>query len=51
MIQQTPARLPRHQQIEVAIRIGFTAGHGAEHTQGMRAAPPGEPEFSESGPK
>jgi len=44
MIQQTPARLPRYQQIEVAVLIGFTAGHGAEHAQAVGAAPPGEPE-------
>jgi hypothetical protein len=33
MIQQTPARLPRYQQIEVAALVGFASGHGAEHAQ------------------
>ena len=40
MIHQTPARLPHHQQIEVAVFIGFTAGYGAEDTQAVCAAPP-----------
>ena len=31
MIQQAPARLPRYEKIEVAVLIGFTAGHRAEH--------------------
>ena len=44
VIHQAPARLPRHQQIEVAILIGFTAGHGAEPAQAVGAAPLGETE-------
>ena len=44
VIQQTPARLPRHQQIEAAVLIGFTAGHRAEYAQSVGAAPLGEPE-------
>jgi hypothetical protein len=39
MIQQTPARLPRYQQIEVAVLIGFTACHGTENAQIVGAAP------------
>ena len=46
MIQQTPARLPRYQEIEVAVLIGFTAGHRAEHAQAVGAAPLREPEDS-----
>src|ERR1017187_10291001 len=42
VIQQTPARFPGDQQIEVAVLIGFAAGHGAEHTQAVGASPPGE---------
>ena len=44
MIQQTPARLPGDPQVEVAILIGFTAGHGAEPAQAVGAAPLGETE-------
>jgi hypothetical protein len=44
MIQQTSARLPRYEQIEVAVLIRFTAGHGAEHAQAVSAAPLGEME-------
>ena len=44
MIQQTPARLPGDKQIEVAVLIGFTAGHGTKHTQAVGAAPLGEAE-------
>jgi hypothetical protein len=36
MIQQTPARFPGDQQIEVAILIGFTAGHRAEYAHVAR---------------
>jgi hypothetical protein len=43
VIHQAAARLPRHQQIEVAVLVGFTAGYGAKHTQAMRAATPGKP--------
>ena len=42
MIQQTPARFPRDQQIEVAVLVGFTAGHGTEYTHIVGAAPLGE---------
>ena len=44
VIQQTPARFPRYQQIEVAVLIGFTTGHGAEHAQAVGAAPLSEAE-------
>jgi len=44
VIQQTPARLPRYQQIEVAVLIGFTAGHRAEPVKAVGAVPRGEPE-------
>jgi hypothetical protein len=44
VIEQTPARFPRYQQIEVAALIGFTAGHGSEHAQAVGAALPGESE-------
>lgn len=43
VIHQASARLPGHQQIEVAILIGFTTGHRAEHTQAVGTALPGEP--------
>jgi hypothetical protein len=42
VIEQTPARLPRYQQIEVAVLIGIAAGHGSEHPQAVGAALPGE---------
>jgi hypothetical protein len=42
MVQQTPARLPGDQQIEVAARIGVATGHGAEHAQVVGAVPFGE---------
>jgi toxin HigB-1 len=44
VIHQTPARLPGDQEIEVAILIGFTSGHGAKHTQAVGAALLGEAE-------
>ena len=44
MIQQAPARLPCYEKIRVAVLIGFTSGHRAEHAQGVGAAPLGEPE-------
>ena len=39
MVQQTSARLPGDQQVEVAARIGVATGHGAEHTQVVGAVP------------
>ena len=44
MIQQTPAWLPRYQQIEVAALVGLASGNGAEYTQIVGAMPRGEPE-------
>ena len=44
MIQQTPAWLPRYQQVEVAALVGFASGHRAEHPQVVGAVPRGEPE-------
>ena len=44
MIQQTPARLPRDQQIEIAVLIGVTAGHGTEYTYVKSATTLGEAE-------
>ncbi len=34
MIQPAPARLPCYEKIRVAVLIGFTSGHRAEHAQG-----------------
>ena len=42
VIQQTPARLPRYQQIEVAVLIRFATGYRAEHAQVAGAALLGE---------
>jgi hypothetical protein len=44
VIEQTPAWLPRYQQIEIAVLISFTASHGSEHPQAVGAALFGEPE-------
>ena len=44
MIQQAPAGLPFYQQIEIAVLIRFTSGHGAKNAQAVGAALPGEPE-------
>jgi hypothetical protein len=44
MIQQAPAGLPFYQQIEIAVLIRFTSGHGAKNAQAVGAATPGEPE-------
>jgi hypothetical protein len=45
VIEQTPAWFPRYQQIEVAVLIGFAAGHGSEHAQAVGAALFGEPKY------
>ena len=42
-VKQTPAGLPRYQQIEVAVLIRITAGRGSKHAQAVSAVPPCQP--------
>lgn len=44
MIHEAAARVPRHQQIEIAVGMGFPTGHGTEDTKVMRAVQTGETE-------
>jgi hypothetical protein len=45
MVQQTPARFPSDQQVQIAILVSLATCHGAEHTQALCAALLGEPEY------
>ena len=40
VVEEAAPRFPVHQQVEVARGVGFTARHGAEHSQVAGAAPP-----------
>ena len=42
VVQQNPARLPTHQQVEIAAFLGLAAGYGAEHANVVSAAALGQ---------